>query len=161
MKAKGKVTLVLMGLVMAWPFWAFAENTPADNMQLVVAKIRADKKLFIAQNMGLTEAEAKGFWPVYEGYQDELFLLRTRTLKLIDDYAQAYEKMTDKTAKELLDELMNIETLGLKLRQTYLPKFREVLSDVKVVRYYQIENKINAALMYELASKIPLIKQAM
>jgi len=86
MKAKGKVTLVLMGLVMAWPFWAYAENMPADNMQLVVAKIRADKKLFIAQNMGLTEAEAKGFWPVYEGYQDELFLLRTRTLKLIDDY---------------------------------------------------------------------------
>jgi hypothetical protein len=27
-----------------------------------------------------------------------------------------------------------------------------------VVRYYQIENKIQAALMYELASQIPLIK---
>jgi hypothetical protein len=66
--------------------------------------------------------------------------------------------MTDNTAKDLLDELMTIETLGLKLRQTYLPKFREVLSDVKVVRYYQIENKIYAALSYELAAKIPLIQ---
>jgi hypothetical protein len=28
------------------------------------------------------------------------------------------------------------------------------------VRYYQIENKINAALIYELAAKIPLIKDA-
>ena len=53
---------------------------------------------------------------------------------------------------------MTIETLGLKLRQTYLPKFRKVLPDVKVVRYYQIENKIHAALMYEFAAKIPLIK---
>ena len=79
-------------------------------------------------------------------------------MKLINDYAEVYEKMTNDTAKSLLDELMTIESLGLKLRQTYLPKFRDVLPDVKVVRYFQIENKINAALVYELAAKIPLIK---
>jgi hypothetical protein len=32
------------------------------------------------------------------------------------------------------------------------------LPEVKVVRYYQIENKIQAALVYELAAKIPLLK---
>jgi hypothetical protein len=160
MNVKSKVTLVLMGLVMLWAFSASAQDTPADNMQFVVEKIRADKKLFIAENMRLTEAEAKGFWPVYENYQDELFLLRARTLKLIDDYAQAYKKMTDNMAKDLLDDYITIETLGLKLRQTYLQKFRKVLPDVKVVRYYQIENKINAAQIYELAAKIPLIKDA-
>jgi hypothetical protein len=158
MKVKSKATLVLMGLVMVWAFSASAQDKPAGNMQFVVDKIRADKKLFIATNMQLTEAEAKAFWPVYEQYQDELFLLRARTMKLINDYAEAYEKMTNETAKNLLDEYMTIESLGLKLRQTYLPKFREVLTDVKVVRYYQIENKINAALIYELAANIPFIK---
>jgi len=29
-----------------------------------------------------------------------------------------------------------------------------------VVRYYQIENKIYAALVYEIAAKIPLVKAA-
>ena len=62
--------------------------------------------------------------------------------------------------KKLMDEYMVIETLGPKLRQTYLPKFRKVLPEVKVARYYQIENKINAALMYELAKNIPLLKTA-
>jgi hypothetical protein len=66
--------------------------------------------------------------------------------------------MTNSTAKKLLDEYMTIETLGPKLRQAYLPKFRKVLPEVKVARYYQIENKIQAALMYELAAKIPLVK---
>jgi hypothetical protein len=108
--------------------------------------------------MQLTEAEAKAFWPVYDQYQDELFLLRTRTAKLIKDYGDAYEKMTDDSAKKLLDEYMTIESLGPKLRQTYLPKFRKVLPEIKVMRYYQIENKIQAALMYEIASKIPLMK---
>jgi len=143
---------------MSWPFLASAQDKSADNMQFVVEKIRADKKLFVAENMQLTTTEAKGFWPVYDQYQDELFLLRALTIKLINDYAKAYGKMDNDTAKSLLNEYMTIESLGLKLRQTYLPKFRECLSEVRVVRYYQIENKIDAALMYELAAKIPLIK---
>ena len=137
---------------------AMSQEKPADNMQIVLEKIRADKKLLVAENMQLTEAEAKAFWPVYDQYQDELFLLRMRTAKLIKDYADASEKMSNDTARKLLDELMIIEALGPKLRQTYLPKFRKVLPETKVVRYYQIENKINAALMYELAANIPLLK---
>jgi len=157
MNMKNRMILPMLGLVMAWPFLVSAKDKPANNMQFVIEKVRADKKLFIAGNMQLTEAEAKGFWPVYEAYQDELFLLRARTLKLINDYAEAYKEMTNDTAKKLLDEYMAIEAVDLKLRKKYLGKFRKVLPDVKVVRYYQIENKINAALMYEVAANIPLI----
>ena len=160
MKVKSKVTLVLLGMVMAMVVPGISQEKPSDNMQILREKIRADKKLLVAENMQLTEAEAKAFWPVYNQYQDELFLLRARTVKLIKDFADAYEKMGNDTAKKLLDEYMTIEVLGLKLRQTYLPKFRKVLPEVKVVRYYQIENKINAALMYELAKNIPLMKTA-
>ena len=160
MNMKSKVTVVLVGLVMVMVsvLTVAAQEKPADNMQIVLEKVRADKKLLVAENMQLTEAEAKAFWPVYDQYQDELFLLRTRTAKLIKDYGEAYEKMTNDTAKKLLDEYMTIESLGPKLRQAYLPKFRKVLPEIKVMRYYQIENKIQAALMYELASKIPLMK---
>jgi hypothetical protein len=137
---------------------ASSQEKPSDNMQVVVEKIRADKKLFVAENMQLTDAEAKAFWPTYKQYQDELFLLRTRTAKLIKDYADAYATMTNNTAKKLLDEYMTLEALGPKLRKAYLPKFRKALPEVKVARYYQIENKIQAALFYELAAKIPLMK---
>ena len=156
-----KVTIILLVLMMAvGVIPAVSQEKPADNMQLVLEKIRADKKLLVAENMELTESEAKGFWPVYDQYQDELFLLRARTVKLINDYADAYEKMTNETAKKLLDELVTIEALGPKLRHAYLPRFRKVLPEVKAARYFQIENKIQAALMYELASKIPLMKLA-
>ena len=159
MKAKKAIMITVFGLIMslgAMP--AASQERASDNMQIVIEKIRADKKLLVAENMQLTEAEAKAFWPVYKQYQDELFLLRTRTVKLIRDYADAYETMNNNTAKKLLDEYTTIETLGPKLRQAYLPKFRKVLPEVKVARYYQIENKIQAALMYELAAKIPLVK---
>ena len=160
MNIKWKNNLLWVGFVviMAWAVTATAEDKPADNMQIVIDKVRADKKLLVAENIQLTETEAKDFWPVYEQYQHELFLIRVRTAKLIKDYGDAYEKMTDDTARELLDENLNIEKLTLKLRKAYLRKFREVLPEIKVARYYQIENKIQVAMMFELAANIPLMK---
>ena len=157
-KDRGVFITVLLTAIMTVVAPALAQEKPADNMQVLIEKIRADKKLLVADNMELTEAEAKAFWPVYNQYQDELFLLRVRTVKLIKDYSDSYGKITNDVAKKLVDEYMTIESLGPKLRQAYLPKFRSVLPEVKVMRYYQIENKIQAALIYELAAKIPLMK---
>ena len=139
---------------------AFAQDKAADNMQIVLEKVRADKKLLVAENMQLTEAEGKAFWPVYDRYQDELFLIRVRAAKVITDYAAVYDKMTNDDARKLLDEYLTVESLGVMLRQAYLSEFRRVLPEVKVARYYQIENKIQAALLYELARNIPLAKSA-
>ncbi|MCE5243358.1 MAG: hypothetical protein LLF99_09190 [Desulfobacteraceae bacterium] len=135
---------------------ASAQEKAEDNMQLVVDKMRADKKLLVAENMKLTESEGKKFWPLYDRFQDELFLLRSRTLKMIGDYRNSFEKLDNDTARKLLDDYLTTEALRLKLHQVYLPKFRKILPDVKVARYYQIENKIQAALMYEAARTIPL-----
>lgn len=151
--------IVIMFAILAFGPVCLAQEKPVDNMQILAEKIKADKKLLISENLQLTGKEAKVFWPVYGRYQDELFLIRTRTLDLINEYAAAYQTMTDEKARKLLDESLNIEGLYAKLRQTYLPKFRKVLPDAKVARYYQLENKINATLMYELARGIPLIKQ--
>jgi hypothetical protein len=159
-KKRAVLTVVVLAVVLVAAAQALAQDAPADNMQIILEKVRADKKLLVAENLQLTASEAKAFWPVYERYQDELFLLRMRSLKLIKDYVASYEKMTDSTAEKLLSEYMTIETLGPKLREAYLPKFRKVLSPVKTARYYQIENKIQAALYYELAQKIPLMKAA-
>ncbi len=73
-------------------------------MQIVREKVRADKKLFVAANMVLTETEAKAFWPIYERYQNKLFILRSRSAKLIKDYAESFKDMSDDTARQLLDE---------------------------------------------------------
>lgn len=152
------LAVLVAGLVALGAMPALAQDKPADNMQIVRQKVQADKKLLVAANMELTESEAKVFWPVYEEYQNELFLLRTRTAKLIKDYAKAFNEMSDEKAKRLLDESITIDSLGLKLRKAYLPKFRQVLPEKKAARYFQIENKIQAALYYDLARGIPLVQ---
>jgi hypothetical protein len=107
------MALGILGAILAAGVPAIAQDKPADNMQIVLEKIRADKKLLVAENLQLTEAEAKAFWPIYQAYQDELFLLRGRTAKLITDYAAAYDQMSNATAKKLLDEYLTIEAAGV------------------------------------------------
>jgi hypothetical protein len=121
--------------------------------------VRADKKFIVAENMELTEEEAKGFWPVYESYQADLHKLNERMAKVINEYALAYNKgaLMDKTARKLIDDAIDIDVDEAKLKKSYVPKLSKVLSGVKVARYLQIENKLRAIVRYELASAIPLV----
>jgi hypothetical protein len=135
-----------------------ADSNQADNMQIVRDKLQADKKLLIADNMNLTDKEAKAFWPVYASYQKDLMALNDRAIKFIQGYAENFDKMTDDTAKKLVGDYLALENDRLKLKESYLPKFAKVLPYTKVMRYYQLENKISAVVSFDIASKIPLVK---
>jgi hypothetical protein len=153
------VTAWLVGIV-AFPTPALTQDKPADNMQILREKIKADKKLVVAANMELTESEAKGFWPVYEDYQRDLAAINQRIVKLIESYAADYraKTLTDEKAKTLIDELVATEQAEAELKTSYVPKLSKVLPPKKVARYLQIENKIRAGVKYELADKVPLIQ---
>ena len=138
-----------------------AQTKPATtNMEILRQKIKADKKLVVAANMQLNDAEAKGFWPVYESYQKDLTAINERLAKLILGYADAYNKgpVSDATAKKLLSEYLAIEEAEVKLKRSYVPKLEKALPEAKVARYLQIENKIRAIVRYELADNIPLVE---
>lgn len=137
---------------------AHAQEKAADDMQIVRDALRAEKKLLVSNNMGLTETEAKAFWPIYDEFQKAVGAANDRTLKLIESYAKNYGAMTDEAAGKLLDELLAIKGEQQKTRESYLPKFKSALPPKKVARYYQLENKIEAVINYDLARQIPLVR---
>ena len=81
-----------------------AQEKKADNFQIVIEKMQADKKLLTAQALALTESEARAFWPVYASYQPILKNLFDRLIKVIQAYADNYGAMSDEDARGLLDE---------------------------------------------------------
>jgi len=139
---------------------AVAQDKPADNMQILRDKIRADKKLLVATNMDLTESEAKGFWPIYDAYQADLAQINRRVVTLVESVAADARRksMTDERARKLIDESMAIEQAEANLKSTYAPKLSQVMPTKKVVRYLQIENKIRALVKYDLVSGVPLVQ---
>jgi hypothetical protein len=159
---RGILPAVAAGLIafaVAFPTPAWTQGQPADNMQILRDKIKADKKLLVAANMELTEGEAKAFWPVYADYQKDLEAINQRIVKLIQSYASDYraKSMTDEGAKKLIGEFVAIEKAEAGLKESYVPKLNKVLPPKKVARYLQLENKIRALVKYELAGEIPLV----
>ncbi len=147
--------IIMFALCLA-PTALFAQTE--EQLELTRDVIKAEKKLIVSSNLELTDAEAKGFWPVYEKYQQDLQKLNNRTGKLIEDFAADYQTMSDKKAQDMLTEVVAIAEARLKLWKSYLPQFRTILSAKKTARYYQIENKLLATVNYELANQIPLVK---
>lgn len=137
-----------------------AQDKPADNMQILRDKIRADKKLVVATNMELSETEAKNFWPIYDEYQKELQKINRRIANVLESYAADFrsKSLTDDKAKKLIDEANAIEQAEVNLKSTFAPKLSKALPSIKVARYLQIENKIRAVVKYDLAQGVPLVK---
>lgn len=138
----------------------FAQDKPSDaNMQILLDKVKADKKLVVAANMSLTADEAKAFWPIYDAYQQELQAINDRLGATILAYADAYNKntLTDQDAIRLADAALAIDQDEIALRKKYAARLNGLVPGKKVARYLQIENKIRAAIRYELAAGIPLV----
>ncbi len=163
MKGKIQVQLFVITLAIAMlgfvvPAWT--QDRPSDNMEILREKIRADKKLLVAVNMGLTQTEAKGFWPIYEGYQTVLQKINRRIRGLLKSYAADYrnKSLTDERARKLIEEFLSIEQAEAELKSSFVPKLNKALPAKKVARYLQIENKIRAIIKYDLAAQVPLVK---
>ena len=117
------------------------------NMEILYQKVKADKKLLVANNMVLTDEEGKKFWPLYN------------LGKTIHEYAEAFNKgpLPNEQAKKLMDQVLVIDEAEAKLKRTYSDKIGKVLPAAKTARYIQIEMKIRALLKAELAKEIPLV----
>jgi hypothetical protein len=150
-------SVIVGAMIMAGP--AFAEPPSDTNMEILKEKLKADKKLLVASNMDLTDAEAKQFWPIYDSYQKELDGINKHLGQTIKDYAEAFNKgnVPNDTAKKLLGEALSVEEQEVKLKRTYADKLGKVLPATKVARYIQIENKIRSLIRFELAQQIPLV----
>jgi hypothetical protein len=120
--------------------------------------IRANKRAFVAVNLRLTDDEAGRFWPIYDRYDGELRTINDRVVKLLDEYSSSFPNLSDDRAAALIGDYLGAEADRAQLRRTYLPEFSKALPGRKVARFYQLENKMEAVLRYDLASRIPVVE---
>ena len=158
-----RAAALLTALLLAVPAFAAepAKTGEADKANLEVLRdtIRANKKALVAVNLDLSDAEAKEFWPLYDRYQAELKGVNDRLVTLIQDYTSNFGTLADDHAKKLAEDYLAVEEDRAKVRRTYFADFTKVLPGKKAARFYQIENKMDAVIRYDLASEIPVVER--
>jgi hypothetical protein len=134
----------------------------ADNPELAQARevLQAGRELIIREDLRMTEEEAGGFWPAYQDYVAALSVVRDRKAKLVTGFMQAYRdgEFSEEYAEWLIAENFEIKKDWLQVQQDFVQKFRKALPAVKVARFYQLENKMDAEVDAQLALAVPLVE---
>jgi hypothetical protein len=155
----GRAVLALV-LIVAMSGSGRSAGEAADaTLDILRETIRANKKALVAANLTLTDEEAGKFWPLYDRYQNELKGVNDRLVQVIQDYTASFENLTDDHALKLVEQYMAVEEDRAKVRRQYLADFSKALPGRKVARFYQIENKMDAVIRYDLAAEIPVVEE--
>jgi len=94
---------------------------------LLRRNIRSQRKQIIAQNLNLTDSEAQRFWPVYDRHTTDLIKINDTKYKLIQDYVQNKDQMTEAQANTWIEQWLQVDAATVSPRQKYVPDFRKVL----------------------------------
>ncbi len=132
-----------------------------DEVEEGRAMIAAGRKELVRLELRLSDEESAAFWPIYDKYTAATRDAQDRHAALIMRYVDRYDAgdLGDDYADELLTDYFTIRQDLLDVRRAYIPKFKAVLPAMKVARFYQLENKINAEIDAQLAEAIPLISE--
>lgn len=144
-------------LAIAAPLAVQAQSAYDDQQQLV-AQIQADKRAVVLKAMALDDAQVAAFTPIYDAYQADRKKLMERGINLLNSYSSNYDSMTDDAAKGLLKEWLKIKDDEDALMDKYVKKLDKELPTTKVLRFVQIENKLNTLLSLPGIQAVPLAK---
>jgi hypothetical protein len=139
-------------------FSAPAAAQVRSEIELTRQQIQTERQALVTAGMELTDEQAKAFWPVYREYRAELAPIGDRQVELIMGYADKYGSVDDDYAQKMLEEHLNIQQAKLEVLRKYVPRFLAVLPAVKVARFYQLENKLDAVVAFDLAASIPVLQ---
>lgn len=145
---------MLLSLILTGTTWAALPGTAETHAMR--AELQKQRQDIVAAVLELTDEQALAFWPVYRDYRVDMARVGDRTVKLIDEFVASSNTLTDAQATRLVDEHLAIQAERVAVRQKHLKAFRKVLSPVKLARFVQIENKLDATIDHELAMAIPM-----
>jgi hypothetical protein len=120
----------------------------------------AHRQAVVSANLGLTSAEAEAFWPLYRDYAAEMATVGDRLQAMITALARSYndQSLTDGQGMAFTQDYLELTRQRLAIRQKYLTLFAQVIPGKSVMRFYQIENKLDASVNSDLAFEIPLVE---
>ena len=150
------ITVVL--LLAAVPAFAQEAADIGAKVRETQALVAKEFRQIIREEMMLTDAESKEFWPLYERYSAEKRVINEPYFAGLIEYVDRYYNgdFRDEHAERLMNIYFEVNQGVLRKRQEYVKKFGKVMSSIKVMRFFQLENKVQAEVNAALAVIIPL-----
>jgi len=148
------VTLVLPTLA------AFAQDnnsTLESDIAVLRSDLRAQKTQVMTDQLKLSDAEGKTFWPIYRDYEAEMGKLNDEKVSIIKDYANSYDTITDAQIQSLADRTFKLDDKRTALKQKYFKKISKAVSPKTAARFIQVDNRLDLLVNLQIADAVPML----
>ena len=134
------------------------EQDLTSDIELTRASIQLRRQAIVTAVMDLAPKEAEAFWPLYREYRLEMAKVGDRISKLLVQYSEQYDTLTDEQASRIMNEYLSVERAKTSVKSKYVSRFQKILPARKVMRFFQADNKLDAVITAELTSIVPLAR---
>ncbi len=107
-------------------------------------RVKALRIAFITDKLQLTTEESEKFWPLYNEYASKRKALR-------DEYRKdkGTEELTNDEAERQIDANLENQEKMIRLKRSYIEKFKKVLPAKKVAQLGKAEREFKSAILKE------------
>jgi Spy/CpxP family protein refolding chaperone len=127
-----------------------------DALELTRQAVETQRRVLVSGALPLTDAEAKAFWPLYDDYEKQRRPMDERANQLVADFVASAATLSDAQAKAMLAEALEVDEGRLKLRRDFMGRMGKAIPPRKLVRFFQIENKLDSVVRADISRQIPL-----
>ena len=118
-------------------------------------QIKALKIAYITDELQLTTEEATKFWPLFNAYEEKQKKFRKERIRSYMDQNDNgnIDKMTEKEATSVLNEIENSEEDAFKNRKKFVASLKTILSATKILKLKKAEEGFNKKLLKQYRDK--------
>jgi Spy/CpxP family protein refolding chaperone len=146
------VAAALVSIVVA----AATAQTVKETLEVTRQAVETQRRVLVSGALPLTDAEAKAFWPLYDDYEKQRRPIDERANRLVADFVASAATLSDAQAKAMLAEALEVDEGHLKLRRDFMGRMGKAIPPRKLVRFFQIENKLDSVVRADISRQIPL-----
>ena len=131
-------------------------QTMKESLDIKRQAIAAQRRVLVSGALPLSDDEAKAFWPIYDAYEKQRADIDERTNRLVADFAAISGNLTDSQAKAMLPVALRLDEERLVAKRDVMGRMSKALPPRKLIRFFQIESKLDAEVRVDILRQIPL-----
>ena len=124
-----------------------------EKMQQKKDQIKSMKIAFITTELDLTPDEATKFWPLFNAFEDKQRELKQDKIKNYLDKIDNSDKLSEKEATTLLNQMESTEEELFQLRKKFVTSLKGVLPAVKILKLKKAEEEFSKKLLQQYRDK--------
>ncbi|MCU0371924.1 MAG: hypothetical protein MUE56_01615 [Ignavibacteria bacterium] len=135
---------------------SFAQVTK-DEVNYIQSIWGMDKRDIIKDFLKLTDEESKGFWPLYDKYEDARKEIGKERIKSISDWAQNVSSLTDAQIDEIAQTTFSNHAKFTNLLKNTYTMMKDVIPVTKAAQFVQVEIYLETSIRLAIQGELPVI----